>query len=61
VVKANAEFIRLRLRYDLSMAASGSKAAQTVLVQDDAQVAKAVTLLPQAAQLARAAAAARQK
>jgi carboxyl-terminal processing protease len=56
VVKANAEFIRLRLRYELTMAKSGSKVAQGVLIQDDAQVAKAVTLLPQAAQLARAAA-----
>ncbi|MFL6374313.1 MAG: S41 family peptidase, partial [Pyrinomonadaceae bacterium] len=55
-VKANAEFIRSRLRYELVMATSGSKAAQAVLVQDDAQVAKALTLLPQAAQLAQAAA-----
>ena len=61
VVKANGTFIRLRLRYELAMATAGSKAAQGVLVQDDEQVAKAVTLLPQAAQLARAAAAARQK
>ena len=60
VVKANTDFIRLRLKYEIAMATSGSKAAQAVLIQDDAQVAKAVTLLPQAAQLARAAAAARE-
>ena len=59
-VRANTEFIRLRLKYEIAMAASGSKAAQAILIQDDAQIAKAVTLLPQAAQLARAAAAARE-
>jgi len=58
-VKANADFIRLRLRYELALATGGEKAAQAVLVQGDAQVAKAVTLLPQAADLARAAAAAK--
>jgi carboxyl-terminal processing protease len=61
VVKANSDFIRLRLRYEIAMAAGGSKAAQAALVQSDAQVAKALTLLPQAADLATAAAAARKK
>jgi carboxyl-terminal processing protease len=61
IVRANADFIRLRLRYEIALATGGERAAQAVLIQDDAQVAKAVTLLPQAAQLARAAAAAGQK
>ncbi|MBV9240699.1 MAG: S41 family peptidase [Acidobacteria bacterium] len=56
VLKANSDFIRLRLRYELAMAADGPDAAQRVLTQDDLQVVKAVSLLPQSAQLARSAA-----
>ena len=60
-LQANQDFIRVRLRYQFAMAAAGSNAAEQVLIQDDPQVAKAITLFPQAAQLARSAATARKK
>lgn len=53
---AEKDFIDLRLRHDLSMATNGSNAATHTLLEDDLQAAKAVELLPQAAQLAQLAA-----
>ena len=50
------EFIKLRLRYDLAMAAYGSISATQVLLEDDAHTANAVNLLPRAAELAQLAA-----
>ncbi|HEV7701165.1 MAG TPA: S41 family peptidase [Pyrinomonadaceae bacterium] len=52
-LRANADFIKLRLRYELAIAARGLNAGDQVLLQDDPQAAKAVSMLPQAAQLAR--------
>ena len=46
------DFIKLRLRYYIVMAAHGSVSANQVLIEDDPQVAKAVQTLPLAAQLA---------
>lgn len=54
-------YIKLRLRYNIAMAANGSISANQVLTEDDPQVAKAVEALPRAAQLAQLAAKARQK
>ena len=45
-------FIKLRLRYNLATAAYGSVAANQVLVEDDPQIAKAVSALPRAGQMA---------
>lgn len=53
------EFIKRRLRLNLATAAFGQTTAAQVLIEDDPQVAKAVELLPRAAQLARASSAAR--
>ncbi|QQS33435.1 MAG: S41 family peptidase [Acidobacteriota bacterium] len=54
-----AEFIKRRLRLNLATAAFGQTTAAQVLIEDDPQVAKAVELLPRAAQLARASSTAR--
>ncbi len=54
-------YIKLRLRYNIAMAANGSISANQILTEDDPQVAKAVEALPRAAQLAQLAAKARQK
>ncbi|MGC2235232.1 MAG: S41 family peptidase [Pyrinomonadaceae bacterium] len=45
-------FIKTRLRYNLATASYGSVAANQILIEDDAQVAKAVEALPKAKQLA---------
>jgi carboxyl-terminal processing protease len=59
-LRANAAFIRLRLRVQLVTAAYGTISATQVLIEDDPQVAKAVETLPRSAELARLAAKARQ-
>jgi carboxyl-terminal processing protease len=46
------QFIRTRLRYNLTTAAFGNVASNQVLIEDDPQVAKAVETLPRAGQLA---------
>jgi carboxyl-terminal processing protease len=51
-VLAEKNFIKTRLRYNLITAAFGSVASSQVLIEDDAQVAKAVESLPRAGQLA---------
>ncbi len=51
-VLAEKEFVKTRLRYNLITAAFGSVASNQVLIEDDAQVAKAVETLPRAGQLA---------
>ncbi len=61
LLKQSTPFIRLRLRYNLVMASFGTVSAAQVLIEDDAQVAKAVETLPRAAQLAQSAALARKK
>lgn len=55
MVKSEAKFVKLRLRFNLVTAALGSVPAEQILIQDDAQVAKAVDDLPRAQQLAIAA------
>jgi carboxyl-terminal processing protease len=55
----NADFIKRRLRLNLATATFGQVAATQVLIEDDPQVAKAVEMLPRAAQLARASSTAR--
>ena len=57
---AQAEFIKLRLRFNIVMASFGATSADQVLIENDPQVAKAVETLPRAAQLAQLAAKARQ-
>ena len=59
-LRAEAAFIKLRLRYNIVMASFGAVSADQVLTEDDPQVAKAVEILPRAAQLAQNAARARQ-
>ena len=54
-IDQNRAFIKIRLRYNLIMAAYGSVAANQVLIEDDLQVAKAAEILPRAQQLAQAA------
>ena len=49
---AQKSFIKTRLRYNLATAAFGSVTANQVLIEEDAQVAKAVEALPRAQQLA---------
>jgi carboxyl-terminal processing protease len=49
---SNTDFIKLRLRYELAVAAYGVNSGDQVLLQDDPQAAKAIALLPQAATLA---------
>ncbi len=60
VVRNQAAFIKLRLRYNIVMASFGAVSADQVLIEDDPQVAKAVETLPGAGQLALLAAKARQ-
>ncbi|MEP6788205.1 MAG: S41 family peptidase [Acidobacteriota bacterium] len=60
ILQREAAFIKVRLRYNIVMASFGAVTAEQVLVEDDAQVAKAVEILPRAAQLAQSAAKARQ-
>ena len=59
-LRAEANFIKLRLRYDLAIASFGSVSADQVLTEDDAQIAKALEVLPRAGQLAQTAAKMRQ-
>ncbi|MBK8304942.1 MAG: S41 family peptidase [Chloracidobacterium sp.] len=58
---AEAAFIKLRLRYNITIALFGVNAAQQVLTEDDPQVAKAVEALPRAGQLAAKATAMRKR
>lgn len=60
-LKVSSAFIRLRLRYNIVMASFGAVSANQVLIEDDAQVAKAVETLPRAASLAQLAAKARKR
>jgi carboxyl-terminal processing protease len=55
MVDAQQDFVKLRLRFNLATATLGSTPAKHVLIQDDAQVSKAVEALPRAQQLAIAA------
>lgn len=59
-LKSESSYLKLRLRYNIVMASFGAVTADQVLIEDDAQVAKAVEILPRAAQLAQSAAKARQ-
>ncbi len=54
-LESEKNFIKKRLRYNLIMAAYGSVSANQVLVEDDAQISKAVESLPRAQQLAQTA------
>jgi carboxyl-terminal processing protease len=54
-ILAEKEFVKTRLRYNLITAAFGSVASNQVLIEDDAQVAKAIENLPRAGQLAHSA------
>ncbi len=56
IVRSEAAFIKLRLRYNIVMASYGAISADQVLIEDDPQVAKAVETLPRSAQLAQNAA-----
>ena len=51
-LEAEKAFIKTRLRFNLVTAAFGSVAANQVLIEEDAQVGKAVEALPRAGQLA---------
>lgn len=51
-VSTEKDFVKTRLRYNLVTAAFGNVASNQVLIEDDAQVAKAVETLPRAGQLA---------
>jgi carboxyl-terminal processing protease len=51
-IAAEKDFIKTRLRYNLITAAFGNVASNQVLIEDDAQVAKAAEALPRAGQLA---------
>ena len=51
-VKAQRDFVKSRLRYNLATAAYGNVAANQVLIETDLQIAKAVEVLPKADQLA---------
>ena len=51
-IESEKEFIKIRLRYNLVMAAYGGVSANQVLTEQDAQVAKAIEFLPRAGQLA---------
>ena len=55
MVNSEAQFVKLRIRFNLVTAALGSVPAEQILIRDDAQVAKAVDDLPRAQQLAIAA------
>ncbi|MDQ6787901.1 MAG: S41 family peptidase [Acidobacteriota bacterium] len=50
-IQEESAFIKLHLRYNLSIAAFGSVAANQILIEDDPQVARAVEALPRALQL----------
>jgi predicted acyltransferase (DUF342 family) len=54
-------FIKLRLRYNLAVAAFGTVSATQVLIEEDKQVAKSIEALPRAEQLALSANKIRQK
>lgn len=54
-IEAEKSFVKSRLRYNLAIAGYGSVAANQLLVEEDAQVARAVEVLPKAKQLALAA------
>lgn len=60
-LRTNAAFLKLRLRYNLVMAAYGTISADQVLIEDDPQVARAIETLPRSAELARLAAKVRQQ
>lgn len=49
LLKSQSSYIKLRLRYNLVLAASGNAAAERVLTEKDPQVAKAIEVLPKAA------------
>lgn len=51
-LRANAEFIKLRLTYNLTLARSGPTAATEMLLRSDEQVAKAMASMPQAVSFA---------
>lgn len=51
-VKDERAFIKTRLRYSLITAAYGNISANQVLIEDDAQISRAIALLPRASQLA---------
>lgn len=61
VLARESAFIKLRLNYNFAMAEYGSVAAERVVVEDDPQVAKALEILPKAAQLTQSATIARRK
>ncbi len=54
-IEAEKSYIKSRLRFNLTIAAFGSVAANQILIEEDLQVAKAVEVLPRAEQLASAA------
>ena len=51
-LETESAFIKKRIRFNLVMASFGSVSANQVLIEDDAQVSKAVESLPRAGQLA---------
>ena len=59
LLRQESEFIRLRLRYGLAIAAYGAVTADQVFVESDPQVARALAVLPEARRLADNAARAR--
>lgn len=61
VLQNESAFIKQRLRYNIATAAYGAVSAEQVLIENDPQVAKAVEILPRAAELASSAAKARQR
>ncbi len=54
-INSEKQYIKMRLRYNLAIAAFGNIAASQVLIEEDKQVEKAVENLPRAQQLARSA------
>ena len=52
-IEAEKKYIKMRLRFNLAVAAFGNVAANQVLIEEDKQVEKAVESLPRAQQLAR--------
>lgn len=56
IARTESSFISFRLRYDLATAAYGSVSANQVLIENDAQAARAIEALPRAESLARQAA-----
>lgn len=51
-VRSETDFVKERIRYDLCSAAGGSVAAKRILDQTDPQLQRAVTMFPEARQLA---------